>query len=81
MKWSTTVPSPGQEDHTAADALFQFAKQNSIPIRGHNVLWDFPLTVQGWVSSLSLTDLAMAEKKGSIPLCQGTKARLLHGLW
>ncbi|XP_030960786.1 endo-1,4-beta-xylanase 5-like [Quercus lobata] len=63
MKWYTTEPSPGQEDYTAADALLQFAKKNSIPVRGHNVLWDDPSKVQGWVSSLSPTDLAVAVKK------------------
>ena len=63
MKWYTTEPSPGQEDYTAADALFQFAKKHSIPVRGHNVLWDDPSKVQGWVSSLSRNDLAVAVKK------------------
>ncbi|XP_062177687.1 endo-1,4-beta-xylanase 5-like isoform X2 [Alnus glutinosa] len=63
MKWYANEPSPGQETYADADALLQFAKQHGIRVRGHTVLWEDPQMIQGWVSSLSPSDLAKAVDK------------------
>jgi GH35 family endo-1,4-beta-xylanase len=63
MKWYANEPSPGQETYADADALLQFAKQHGIGVRGHTVLWEDPQMIQGWVSSLSPSDLAKAVDK------------------
>uniref|UniRef100_A0A2N9EXT9 GH10 domain-containing protein n=1 Tax=Fagus sylvatica TaxID=28930 RepID=A0A2N9EXT9_FAGSY len=63
MKWYANEASQGQENYQDADALLQFAQQNSIAVRGHTVLWEDPTVIQGWVNSLSPTDLAKAAAK------------------
>ena len=52
LKWYTKEPSPGKEDYSDADALFQFSEQNQIAVRGHNILWDDPKYLPGWLLSL-----------------------------
>ncbi|KAK9940936.1 hypothetical protein M0R45_017569 [Rubus argutus] len=60
MKWYSTEPSQGQEDYSVADAMLQFAKQQNIAVRGHNVFWDDPQYQLGWVKSLDKRQLARA---------------------
>ncbi|KAB1208368.1 Endo-1,4-beta-xylanase [Morella rubra] len=63
MKWYTNEVSPGNEDYTDADAMLQFVKQRNIAVRGHTVLWEDPQFIQGWVASLTQSDLANAVNK------------------
>ncbi|KAJ7967579.1 endo-1,4-beta-xylanase-like [Quillaja saponaria] len=63
MKWYSTESTQGKEDYSVPDAMVQFAKQHSIAVRGHNVLWDDPQYQPGWVSSLSPSQLDSAVEK------------------
>ncbi|KAF2294420.1 hypothetical protein GH714_011263 [Hevea brasiliensis] len=60
MKWYSTEPSQGKVDYSVPDAMLQFAKKNNVLVRGHNVFWDDPKHQQGWINSLSPTDLSKA---------------------
>ncbi|XP_050369336.1 endo-1,4-beta-xylanase 5-like [Argentina anserina] len=60
MKWYSTENSQGKEDYSVADAMLQFAKQQNIAVRGHNVFWDDPQYQLGWVKSLDKRQLALA---------------------
>lgn len=60
MKWYSTEASQGKVDYSVPDAMIQFAKQNNIAVRGHNVLWDDPKYQPQWVNSLSPSDLNKA---------------------
>ncbi|KAJ9175133.1 hypothetical protein P3X46_013715 [Hevea brasiliensis] len=60
MKWYSTEPSQGKVDYSVPDAMLQFAKKNNVIVRGHNVFWDDPKYQQGWINSLSPTDLSKA---------------------
>ncbi|KAF2294406.1 hypothetical protein GH714_010515 [Hevea brasiliensis] len=60
MKWYSTEPSQGKVDYSVPDAMLQFAKKNNVLVRGHNVFWDDPKYQQGWINSLSPTDLSKA---------------------
>ncbi|XP_028783793.1 endo-1,4-beta-xylanase 5-like [Neltuma alba] len=63
MKWYSTEGSQGKEDYSVADAMLQFAKQNNIPVRGHNIFWDDPSQQPSWVPSLSPDQLTSAVQK------------------
>ncbi|XP_059446333.1 endo-1,4-beta-xylanase 5-like [Corylus avellana] len=63
MKWYANEPSQGEEKYDDADALLQFAQQLGIDVRGHTVLWEDPQMIQGWVSSLSSSELSVAVNK------------------
>ncbi|XP_010274469.1 PREDICTED: uncharacterized protein LOC104609779 [Nelumbo nucifera] len=63
MKWYSTESSPGKEDYSVADAMLQFAKQNGISVRGHNVFWNDPKYQPWWVPKLSPSQLSEAAWK------------------
>ncbi|KAH7518117.1 hypothetical protein FEM48_Zijuj09G0136500 [Ziziphus jujuba var. spinosa] len=63
MKWYSTEKEPGQENYTVADAMVEFAQQNGISIRGHNIFWDNPKYQPSWVKSLSPDQLRKAAAK------------------
>lgn len=49
MKWSSVEPVEGQLNFTAADEEVSFAQQNSMRIRGHNLVWATGEQVPAWV--------------------------------
>ncbi|KAF8019915.1 hypothetical protein BT93_G0567 [Corymbia citriodora subsp. variegata] len=63
MKWYSTEKKRGQEDYTVADAMLEFAQDNDISIRGHNVFWDDPKYQPDWVKTLSPDELQKAAEK------------------
>lgn len=63
MKWYSTEKIQGQENYTIADSMVEFAKQNGVSIRGHNVFWDDPKYQPSWVKSLSPDQLRAAAAK------------------
>ncbi|XP_058739107.1 endo-1,4-beta-xylanase 5-like [Vicia villosa] len=60
MKWYSTEKIQGKEDYTIPDAMLQFAKENGISVRGHNVLWDSPNRQPHWDLTLSPDELRVA---------------------
>lgn len=63
MKWYSNEPSQGHEEYSVSDAMIQFAKQHNIAVRGHNVFWEDPHFVPGWVNSLTKEQLSTAASK------------------
>lgn len=63
MKWYSTEKKQGEENYTIADAMVNFAKQNGISIRGHNIIWDNPIQQPRWVKVLSRKELRKAAVK------------------
>ncbi|KAL5988224.1 hypothetical protein ACLOJK_035987 [Asimina triloba] len=63
LKWYSTEKSRGQEDYSTADAMFAFARQHGIDVRGHNIFWDDPKYQPWWVPSLSPDQLRAAAEK------------------
>ncbi|XP_047342292.1 endo-1,4-beta-xylanase 5-like [Impatiens glandulifera] len=53
MKWYSTEVTQGREDYTVADGMLNWAKSQSLSVRGHNVLWDDPKYQVSWLNSLS----------------------------
>jgi endo-1,4-beta-xylanase len=49
MKWRELRPTPTTFDFTAADRLMDFAQQNEILVRGHNLCWH--LALPSWFAS------------------------------
>src|SRR3954470_22236883 len=39
LKWTAVHPSPKEFDFHGADALLDWAEQNGMKVRGHNLLW------------------------------------------
>lgn len=52
MKWYATEKSQGNENYTVPDSMLEFAQQNDIQVRGHNVFWDDPNYTPKWVHQL-----------------------------
>ncbi|KAK6945984.1 Glycoside hydrolase family 10 domain [Dillenia turbinata] len=63
MKWISNEPNHGQEDYSIPDSMLNFAGQNGIAVRGHNIFWDDPSFQPGWLKSLSIKDLRAATGK------------------
>lgn len=60
MKWYSTEKTRGVENYTVADAMVNFAEQNGISIRGHNVFWDNRVMQPKWVKDLPPAELMNA---------------------
>ncbi|MFQ6630167.1 hypothetical protein Gotur_007021, partial [Gossypium turneri] len=60
MKWYSTEKTRGVENYTVADAMVNFAEQNGISIRGHNVFWDNRVMQPKWVKDLPPAELMKA---------------------
>ncbi|KAL5561382.1 hypothetical protein UlMin_031129 [Ulmus minor] len=60
MKWYSTEVSHGKVDYSLCDSLFNFAKQQNLSVRGHNVFWDKQKYQPSWVTSLPRTQLLAA---------------------
>ncbi|KAL8097485.1 endo-1,4-beta-xylanase 5-like [Apium graveolens] len=52
MKWDFTEQIQGNENYSISDAMFKFAEQNGISVRGHNILWDNIEHNPNWVKPL-----------------------------
>ena len=63
MKWYSTELIPGQENYTIPDAMLEFAKENGISVRGHNIFWDDEKYQPEWVKYLSPNELRKAAQK------------------
>ncbi|WOH04923.1 hypothetical protein DCAR_0624335 [Daucus carota subsp. sativus] len=68
MKWYFTEQTQGEENYTISDAMFEFAEQNGISVRGHNILWDNIEQNPKWVQPLSGRDLVhySIQRMGSV---------------
>ncbi|CAA2967305.1 endo-1,4-beta-xylanase-like [Olea europaea subsp. europaea] len=42
MKWYSTEKGSGKVNYSESDTMLEFAKENNILVRGHNILWDDP---------------------------------------
>lgn len=53
MKWRSLRPSPTTFDYSAADRLVDFAEENQLRIRGHNLCWNqaLPDWLEGTVNA------------------------------
>jgi len=50
-KWRALQPSPGLHRFEEADALFGWARQQGMAIRGHTLLWQAPRWLPDWVNA------------------------------
>ncbi|XP_019451515.1 PREDICTED: uncharacterized protein LOC109353634 isoform X3 [Lupinus angustifolius] len=78
MKWYSTESVQGKENYADADSMLQFAKQNNISVRGHNVFWDDPNYQPSWVSALSPEKLKSAVQKRIQSVVTRYKGQLIH---
>ncbi len=51
LKWTAVHPSPGQFDFHGADVLVNWAEQNGMKVRGHNLLWLRPDRNSDWLNN------------------------------
>lgn len=58
MKWDATEKVPGIKNYTSADIIVKYAKQHSMRLRGHCLVWHSQ--VPGWVNGLSKEKLQNA---------------------
>ncbi|KAM5549652.1 endo-1,4-beta-xylanase 5-like [Rosa sericea] len=77
MKWYSTESIQGREDYSVADAMLQFAEENNIVVRGHNVFWDDPQYQLSWVKSLNTRQLINATYKRLNSIMQRYKSKLI----
>lgn len=60
MKWYDNEPVAGREDYAQADALLEFARQNGLVMRGHNLFWAKEKYAMAWLKPLDATQLRAA---------------------
>lgn len=58
MKWDATEKVRGVKNYSSADVIVQYAKQHSMRIRGHCLVWHSQLP--NWVNGLDKTQLYSA---------------------
>ena len=51
LKWTAVRPNPKDFVFTGADALLDWAEQNQMKMRGHNLLWLRPDRNPGWLNA------------------------------
>ena len=51
-KWYYNGRGPGREGYAAADAMVQWCRENSIPIRGHCIFWEPQKWQPRWLTQL-----------------------------
>jgi endo-1,4-beta-xylanase len=76
MKWRSLRPTPITFDYTAADRFVDFAQQNDMRIRGHNLCWHQSLP--DWFSSYVTRDNARAVLINHIQNVAGRYAGKMH---
>jgi len=62
-KWYSNERIPGQEDYATADALYQWCRDNGIPVRGHCIFWAPEKWQMQWVKDLNPEDLRAAVQR------------------
>ncbi|KAK2975784.1 hypothetical protein RJ640_014607 [Escallonia rubra] len=60
QKWYSTRTEQGHENFSIPDAMVNFAKQNNISVRGHDIFWESPNFQPQWVKSLCAMHLKQA---------------------
>lgn len=63
MKWYDNEAERGKEDYSRADALLQFAEQNDLMMRGHNLFWAKAKYAMPWLTKLDAKDLRAAVER------------------
>lgn len=59
-KWLWNESSPGNVSYREADQLLEFAAQNGLKVRGHNLFWEAEQFQPQWVKSLTGPELKAA---------------------
>jgi GH35 family endo-1,4-beta-xylanase len=54
-KWGSVEGTRDQYNWSALDRIYQFARQNNIPVKAHNFVWG--AQAPGWVSNLSAAEI------------------------
>ena len=75
VKWLSMERRKGEVNYATIDAILQFADQNNIPLRGHNIFWGIPEFVQPWVKQLSNEELESTLKNRAESLTSHYKGR------
>lgn len=52
VKWGSMERQKGQVDYTVVDKILDWADQNNIPVRAHNLFWGISKFVQPWVKEM-----------------------------
>jgi endo-1,4-beta-xylanase len=60
VKWGNMERRKGEVDYTVVDGILQWAEENHIPLRGHNLFWGIPRFIQPWVKELDDDELRQA---------------------
>lgn len=66
VKWASMERQRGIIDYKTTENISDWAAENSMPIRGHNLYWGIEKFVQDWVKDLNDDELRKAlEKRGT----------------
>lgn len=78
LKWNATEPNPGQVNYTIPDQMLEFIRSNQITVRGHNIFWEDPKFIPGWVQNLMGHDLESAVQSRIQSLLKKYKEEFIH---
>jgi endo-1,4-beta-xylanase len=75
VKWHSMERQKGQVDYTIVDSILEWADQNDIPVRGHNIFWGIPKFVQPWLKELDDEALRETLKQRAFDIGKRYKGR------
>ena len=70
LKWHDMEPERGKVNYRSVDGILAWAKENAIPLRGHNIFWGIPNRVQPWLKDLDNDALRAALKARALDIAR-----------
>ena len=77
-KWYSNERVQGKEDYAAADAMFQWCKDNGIPVRGHCIFWEPEKWQPRWMLSLDAAQVKAAVERRMDSAVNHFRGKFVH---
>lgn len=77
-KWYSNERVRGKDDYTAADAMFQWCRENGIPVRGHCLFWEPEKWQPRWMPALDATQLKATVEHRLVSAVSHFKGKFVH---
>jgi endo-1,4-beta-xylanase len=76
LKWLENEPEAGQVSFLDADTIWDWSRQNDMPMRGHTIFWEVAEFNQDWLKQLNPKQLRQAMVKRVETVCGRYQGRI-----